>query len=116
MYRFALQQLEEIIVAAKERDIKVIGVVFPQSPEYARTGAFGRHGMRRSTAIKILDEIAQLDSTYSNFTFMDENKMGAHDYEDWLAYDYDHLNVFGSFIISKRIDSVMVSTATSKAP
>ena len=116
VYRFALQQLEEIIVAAKERDIKVIGVVFPQSPEYARTGAFGRHGMRRSTAIKILDEIAQLDSTYSNFTFMDENKMGAHDYEDWLAYDYDHLNVFGSFIISKRIDSVMVSTATSKAP
>ena len=110
-YKTALQQLEEIIVTAREKNINVIGVVFPQSPEYARTGAFGRHGMRRSTAVEILDEIAQLDSTYSNFTFMDENKMGAHDYEDRLAYDYDHLNMFGAFKITGRIDNVILSIA-----
>ena len=67
--------------------------------------------MRRRTAVEILDEIAQLDSTYSNFIFMDENKMGAHDYEDRLAYDYDHLNMYGAFKITERIDKVILSIA-----
>ena len=107
VYKTALQQLEDIIKTAREKDIKVIGVVYPQNPEYAKTGAFGRHGMRRSTAIKILDQVAKLDSTYPNFFFMDENKMGNHDYANRLAFDYDHLNSFGGYILSARIDSLM---------
>ena len=63
--------------------------------------------MRRSHAKKILEQIAALDSSYTNFVFMDENKMGNHDYADSLAYDYDHLNYYGAIRISSRIDSVI---------
>ncbi|MBR4785900.1 MAG: TIGR02171 family protein [Fibrobacter sp.] len=107
IYETALQQFKELLDMAKERDIKVLGVVYPQSPEFAKTGAFGRHGMRRSTATKVLERIANLQSTYPNFIFMDENKMGDHDYPDRLAYDYDHLNVYGGYKITARIDAIL---------
>lgn len=65
--------------------------------------------MRRSTATQILSEIKALESTYPNFIFMDENKMGRHDYPDDQAYDYDHLNEFGAMVISSRIDSAITA-------
>ena len=108
-YKIALQDLEEIIQLAKNKKITVVGVVFPQSPYFIETGSFGRHGMKRSTAIEVLKEIAKLETTYSNFVFMDENKMGSHDYPDSFAYDYDHLNIFGAEVITERIDSAMFS-------
>ena len=114
VYKTALQQIEDIIKIAQEKGIKVIGVVYPQSPEYAKTGAFGRHGMRRSTAISILDNIAKFSSTYPNFILMDENKMGQHDYADRLAYDYDHLNMYGAFQLSARIDSLLWALGKKK--
>ena len=106
-YKTALRELEELIQLAQDKDILVVGVVYPQSPYFAETGSFGRHGMRRSHAKKILEQIAALDSSYTNFVFMDENKMGNHDYADSLAYDYDHLNYYGAIRISSRIDSVI---------
>lgn len=112
-YKIALQDLEEIIQLAKNKKITVVGVVFPQSPYFIETGSFGRHGMKRSTAIEVLKEIAKLETTYSNFVFMDENKMGSHDYPDSFAYDYDHLNIFGAEIITERIDSALFSTESS---
>ena len=114
-YKIALQELEEILQLAKNRDVLVVGVVFPQSPYFIETGSFGRHGMKRSTAISVLAEIAKLDSVYSNFVFMDENKMGYHDYPDSLAYDYDHLNMYGAQVITSRIDSVITLTESGSS-
>lgn len=108
-YKIALQEFEEILLLAKNQGILVVGVVFPQSPYFAETGSYGRHGMRRSTAKEVLTDIAKLDTIYSNFIFMDENKMGYHDYPDNLVYDYDHLNIYGAQVITARIDSAIFS-------
>ena len=115
-YKIAQQQFEEIIRLAQEKDVIVVGIVYPQSPYFAETGSFGRHGMRRSTATQILSEIKALESTYPNFIFMDENKMGQHDYPDSLAYDYDHLNEFGAAVISSRIDSAITAFSRQTEP
>lgn len=113
-YNFALFELETVIRMAQEKNILVVGVVYPQSPEYINTGAFGRHGMMRSTAKQVLEQIAQFDTSFSNFIFMDENKMGHHDYADSLAYDYDHLNMYGAQVITARIDSAITAATTSQ--
>ena len=72
--------------------------------------------MMRSTAIEILEQIAQFDSTYSNFIFMDENQMGYHDYADSLAFDHDHMNYWGARVITSRIDSAITAATTLKEP
>lgn len=104
----ALAELEKILQMAKERNVLVLGVVFPQSPYYATTGSFGRHAIRRSCAEQALSKVDSMQLAYDNFVFMDENKMGAHDYADSLAYDYDHLNGFGALRLTAKIDSVLL--------
>ena len=99
--------LKQLIVAAQKNNVRVIGVVFPQSPYYKTTGSFGRHGMRRSVAIPLLKEIAEWEKSYSNFKLMDENKMGDHDYTDKMAFDYDHLSYRGAQELTKRLDSLI---------
>mgnify|MGYP003290607386 CR=1 FL=1 len=103
----SFNSLKEIIEFAAERNIYVVGVVFPQNPLFKFTGSFGRYGMRRSEAPALLNEIAQLSETYPNFIFMDENKMGDHDYADHMAYDEDHLAYPGAVQMTARIDSVL---------
>ena len=108
-YRRAMNNLEFLIQLAEEKGIRVVGVIFPQSPEYKETGAYGKHGMRRSHAIKLIEEVQDLERKYDNFYLMDENKMGDHDYVDSLAYDSDHLNALGAEQMTARIDSVLKS-------
>lgn len=99
----------EIVEIAANRGINVVGVVFPQSPGYKNTGAFGRYGLRRSDAERILKELQDLDKNYGNFKFMDENKMGNHDYPDSMAVNRDHLRVSAAPVMTARIDSVLHS-------
>lgn len=108
-YKDNMSKLEDIIAAAKKNDVVVVGVVFPQSPYYKKTGAFGRHGMRRSLADSLLKELKSWESEYSNFKFVDENKMGKHDYTDDDAFDYDHLSFKGAKKLTARLDSLMNS-------
>lgn len=82
-----------------------MGIVFPQSPKYKKTGAFGRHGFKRSDAIKFIDKIKAWQEYYPNFHFMDENKMGYHDYTDEMAYDYDHLSYIGAQKLTLKLDT-----------
>lgn len=107
VYETNKNALEQLIFAAQKKNVRVIGIVFPQSPYYKTTGAFGRHGMRRSVAISLLKEIAKWENLYSNFKLMDENKMGNHDYTDKMAFDYDHLSYRGAQELSKRLDSLI---------
>lgn len=102
-----ISQLTDIVVRAAEKNVMVLGVIFPQSPHYKKTGAFGRHGMRRSHAEKVIEHFKEMEKEYSNFFMLDENKMGYHDYPDSMAYDYDHLNMYGGYQITSRIDSAL---------
>ena len=106
-YMRNMYELEEIVEMAANRGVHVIGVIFPQSPYYKETGAYGRHGMRRSHAMRLMDEIENIGNRHPNFTVMDENRMGDHDYGDSLAYDYDHLNALGAKRLTSRIDSLI---------
>ena len=103
----SMAALDSIIRVAANRNVTVIGIIFPQSPAYKKTGAFGRYGMRRSLAKKVIQRIEDLTHTYSNFVFWDRNKMGDHGYGDEYATDYDHLCHEGAILFSVQLDSLI---------
>ena len=101
------ETLVKLVSETQARNILVVGVVFPLAPQYKNTGSYGKYGMRRSAAFQILQEVEALQQKYPNFHFLDENKMGNHDYTDDMAYDYDHLNVTGAAKLTARLDSLL---------
>ena len=105
---YNLGYMEKVIQSARDKGIKVIGVVFPQSPYYKKTGAYGRHGMRRSAAELLIKKAASLELKYDNFYLMDENKMGNHDYSN-MSSDYDHLCDVGAVKFTAKLDSLIRS-------
>lgn len=106
--------LRDIIDSAKNCNVVVVGIIFPQSPGYAATGTYGRHGMRRSLSMALYDSVLTINNTYDNFILMDENKWGLHDYADSLAYDADHLNAMGAKKFTERLDSLLFATFPKK--
>ena len=108
------EALISIIEEAAKRDVRVVGVIFPQSPAYAETGAFGRYGLRRSRAEKLIEELQALNKKYPNFVVMDENKMGEHDYTDNMAVDEDHLCYGGAGLLSYRLNNLLLSWEQEK--
>ena len=92
---------------ASAQDVYVVGLILPQNPKYKETGAFGRYGLRRSLAKKIIEQISEYTTQYSNFALLDENKMGEHDYTDDGALDFDHLCGVGALKITSRVDSLL---------
>ncbi len=92
----------EIVDRATEQGVKVILLVPPQNPEYAKTGSFGIYGLRRSLSVKLLENAKKM-----NAVLFDENKMGAHDYTADMAYNTDHLSRKGAKQLSGRLDSLL---------
>ncbi|MBR4785904.1 MAG: TIGR02171 family protein [Fibrobacter sp.] len=105
----SLSHLRRIIEISENYGIYVIGVVFPQSPNFKNTGSFGKYGILRSEAPALLKKVEELQDSYHNFIFMDENKMGNHDYEDQMAGNRDHLCYLGALQMTARLDSVLKS-------
>ena len=103
----SLEALKSIIEMSLNRNIYVVGMIFPQNPRFKETGAFGRYGMRRSLADSLIKQFKEYEKVYSNFILFDENKMGNHDYSDDEAVDSDHLCYNGSHKITTRLDSVL---------
>jgi uncharacterized protein (TIGR02171 family) len=101
--------LEEIVKAARDEGVVVVGVIFPQSPAYKETGSFGRYGLLRSEAPALIASIAALEETYDNFHLVDENRMGDHDYDSSMAENEDHLSKSGAHILSRRLDSLLTA-------
>ena len=102
-----LKELENLTKQAAKKNIYVIGIIFPQAPQYKKTGAFGTYGMQRSIA---KEKIAYLDSLAKSnkyFILMDENKMGNHDYSDEMSSNRDHLCWRGAQKLTTRIDSIL---------
>lgn len=99
--------LKTLVKTAAKKDIYVVGAIFPQSPLYRATGAFGRYGLRRSSAEKMITKLEMLSREYPNFVVFDENKMGYHDYTSDMAVDYDHLCGKGATQFTSRLDSLL---------
>ncbi len=106
--------LVSIIKEAAKRNIRVVGVIFPQSPAYAKTGSFGRYGMRRSVAERLIRELKDLNKKYPNYELLDENKMGKHDYSDQMAIDEDHLCYGGGVLLTSRLNKFLLSWDAKK--
>lgn len=106
-YYASFNHLKNILMMAENNGVYVIGIVFPQSPAYRNTGAFGRYGLRRSEVPALLQELQDLTKEYPHFVFMDENKMGEHDYPDEFAQNRDHLCASGAVQLTARLDSVL---------
>lgn len=96
--------LKAIILDARARGITVICTVMPVSPSFAESKYFANYGPLREDAQKILDEIAAMD-----VIFFDQNKMGAHDYTDNMAYNQDHLSANGARQFTARMDSLLAT-------
>lgn len=102
-----LDRLRSFLTKAKERDLYVVGIIFPQNPRYRETGSWGRYGPRRSEIPAILDSLNALVAEFDNFRLMNENKMGDHDYSDSMAMNTDHLAFPGAVQITRRLDSLL---------
>ena len=107
IYYENFEKLKDMIQKCYDRNIILIGVITPRNPKYKETGSFGSHGLLRSEAPALIQEIADLSETYPNFILMDENKMGDHDYTEDMAFDMDHLNQLGAKHLTERLDSLL---------
>lgn len=99
--------LIDIVKEAAEHNITVIGVEFPQSPAFKTTGSYAQFGLQRSQIPYLFEEINHISKTYPNFIFVDENKMGDHDYSEDMAQDAGHLSTEGAAKMSIRLDSLL---------
>lgn len=113
-FEIAFNHLKNIIAMAQNRGVRVIGVVFPQSPNFKKTGSFGRYGLRRSETPAVLERIEKLKEVYSNFIFVDENKMGDHDYTNDMAENKDHLAYSGAVLFTSRLNSLLLDLEGSE--
>lgn len=109
LFQANVDELKEILTLASEKNITVVGVIFPMSPGFAQTESFGRYGLSRSKAPELIDSLQSLSKTYTNFVLMDENKMGNHDYTDAAALNRDHLCTAGAIQMTGRLNSLLDS-------
>ena len=102
-----IAEIEDFIKEAESKNLYLIGIIFPQSPDYKETGSFGRYGLRRSVAEKMIAMLKGYEEKYPHFILMDENQMGMHDYGDEMAFNCDHLSYKGAEKLTKRLDSLI---------
>ena len=107
VYNDVFKKFDDFIEKTKNSGFHVVGIIFPQSPLYAKTGSFGRYGPPKSTARKTLAHLDSLAAKYSHFVMMDEYHYGAHDYTNEMALDFDHLCVAGAKKLTLRLDSLL---------
>ncbi len=106
-FDFNLQKLIDILELALNYDVKVVGVVYPQSPYFATSFSWGRYGPTHK-AVKIMEKaVMELTERYPHFAVLDENHYGHHDfaYEDFA--NEDHLGLSGAIIMAHRLDSLL---------
>ena len=98
--------LVDFIELAAQRNVRVVGILFPLSDKYGKTGSYGEYGLQRSIAQKKIQWLDSLSASNKNFVLMDENKMGDHDYKN-LLLDEDHLCTEGAEKMTARLDSLL---------
>ncbi|MCI6436488.1 TIGR02171 family protein [Fibrobacter sp.] len=107
LYEKSFKSLVDIIQSAQNKDVVVIGILFPQNPDYQNTGAYGRYGLRRSVAEQFVSRFQELEKSYSNFKFIDRNRMGNHGYPSEWFVDDDHLCIEGAKSFTATVDLIL---------
>lgn len=107
LYEKSFESLVDIIQSAQNKDVVVIGILFPQNPDYQNTGAYGRYGLRRSVAEQFVSRLQELEKSYSNFKFVDRNRMGNHGYPSEWFVDDDHLCIEGAKSFTATVDLIL---------
>ena len=107
LYEKSLESLVDIIQSAQNKDIVVVGILFPQNPAYQNTGAYGRYGLRRSAAEQLISRFVELEKNYPNFKFLDRNRMGNHGYPSEWFVDDDHLCIEGAKSLTETVDILL---------
>ena len=97
-----INHFENVMNVARAKGFIVVVTVFPQNPDFAKTGVFGVYGPRRSYAMELIERIKKFD-----VIVFDENKFGEHDYTDDMAYNEDHLSAAGAKQFTHRLDSLL---------
>ena len=104
---YNLQRLKTIVQLAQERDVDVVGIVFPQSPYYKNTGSWGRYGPSHESVKIMQDSVSALMDVYPNFIVWDEYRDGDNDYTYEEFSNEDHLSCVGAVKITNRLDSLL---------
>ena len=107
LYEKSFESLVDIVQSAQNKDVVVIGILFPQNPDYQNTGAYGRYGLRRSVAEQFVSRFQELEKSYSNFKFIDRNRMGNHGYPSEWFVDDDHLCIEGAKSFTATVDLIL---------
>ena len=55
----------------------------------------------------MIKKIKAISDRFPNFILMDENKMGAHDYDDAMAENNDHLCLVGASQMTSRLNELL---------
>ena len=108
--QYALSQVESLKAfadSAAKKGVYIIGIIFPQAPQYRQTGAFGVYGLQRSSAKEIIAKLDSIGIGNDHFILMDENRMGDHDYNDAMAYNRDHLSSLGAAQLTDRLVNIL---------
>jgi len=106
-FNYSMDRLTEILEIARNHDVYVVGVVYPQSRNYLKTEAWGRYGPTREAAKIMQDAVQELTKTYPNFAVLDEYHDGHHDFAPEDFANEDHLGLSGAKIMAHRLDSLL---------
>ena len=109
-FDFNLQKLTEILELTRNHDVFVVGVVYPQTPNYLKTSAWGRYGPTRGAAKIMQEAVQELTQKYSNFAVLDEYHDGHHNFDPEAFANEDHLGLIGAKIMAGRLDSLLNAT------
>ena len=97
-----------------KHNVHFIGIIFPQAPQYQKTGSLGLYGIQRSVVEQIIRRLDSLAKVNPYFHLMDENKMGKHDYGDDEAMNRDHLCFKGADKLTRRLVALLEKLGLNK--
>lgn len=104
---YNMQKLVEILELARNHDVYVVGVVYPQTPNLLKTNSWGRYGPTRGVAKMMEDAVLELAEKYPNFAVLDEYHDGHHNYAPEDFANEDHLGLLGAQKMAARLDSLL---------
>lgn len=106
-WRNSYAKLKAFLDEAKQKNIRVLGVTFPQHPGFVERGYFGFQGGPLRQVQILLDSISNLQDIYSNFRWLDLNQNGMHGLDSSVFFDNSHLCSYGAYWATDSIQHVL---------
>jgi hypothetical protein len=105
-YKKSLASIRQFGQELAAKNIHLVLVNVPVSPQYKQLTCYGYYGPSRQTAHQILQDIRNIELTNSFFHLYDANLDGNHDYTPDEAFDDMHLSYLGAKKLTMRLDSI----------